>query len=132
MRADFAAHDFLLKQPVANGGLVTFPSEAGSFDAFLQIVERGQAVLLAHFVQALGQVCFDADAHVFRALHDQRLVNQAAQQILLLLFELRVNLVLRAALAIVRRFVAQLLFGFLIIGKRDDVVVYARDDVSVR
>jgi predicted RNA-binding protein with RPS1 domain len=65
-------------------------------------------------------------------LHHQRLVNHAAKQILLLLLELRVNLVLLAALTIARGFVAQLLFGFLIIGERDDVAVYARDDVSGR
>ena len=56
LRADFAADDFLLEQAVANGGFVIFPAEAGSFDALFQIVECGEAVLLANFVEALGQV----------------------------------------------------------------------------
>ncbi len=88
--------------------------------------------MLADFVEALGEGWLDVDAHVFGALHHQRLVNDIAQQIFLLVLELRVNLVLRAALAITRRFIAQFFFGFLIIGEGDDVVVDARDYVSVR
>jgi len=59
------------------------------------------------------------------------LIDHAAQQIFLLFFELRVDLILRAALTIARCFVAQLLFGFLICREGDDVVVYARNDFSV-
>ena len=63
VRADFAPYEFLLEQPVANGGLIIFPSEAGSFDASFQIIEGGKAVFLAHFVETLVQIGFDADAH---------------------------------------------------------------------
>ncbi len=86
--------------------------------------------MLPNIVQLLVQVRLDVDAHIFCSLHHQRLVNQTTQQILLLFLELRINLILRAALAIARHFLPQLLFGFLIVGERDGVAVHSRDDVG--
>ena len=84
--------------------------------------------MLADVVEALDQVGFDADAHVLGALDHQRLVDQTAQQIFLLVFVFGGEFVRQAILAVMGNFVFQLHVGMLVVGLSDDVVIHAGDN----
>ena len=128
VRTDFALDHFFLQHSIAQRGFVTVPRKAVGFNAFLQIFKSGQAVLLANFIETLVEFGFDFDAHVFGALNHEGLIDHAAQQIFLLFFELGFDFFGWAGFAVARDFVAELLFGFLVVGESDGFVVHAGHD----
>ena len=128
MRPNLSANHFLSEEIVANLSLEIFPAQAFLLYLFLHLFHAGEVVLPANLIEPFNQIAIHADAHVFRALDEKSLVDQIAQQILLLLFVQLLHLVLSTSLAVVTDFIMQRLIRLLHVRKRDRVVVHTRDD----
>ena len=84
---------------------------------------------LADAVELLYDVGLHGDAEIFRALHEESLVNQVAQSILLHLCLRSCQLLSGATLALLLCFLGCVGQRFLIVHGGDNVIVDARDDI---
>jgi hypothetical protein len=81
--------------------------------------------LLAHLIQPLDHLCVGGDAEILALLHQQVLIDEIAQHVLLVLGETRVGLGAKLLLQLVQ----QLVTAALEFRAGDDVVVNAGDDL---
>ncbi len=83
VRTDFPADNELGESVVADIGFEFVPIHALGGDSLFEIVHVRQLVLDADLVELLDDVGFDADAQIFTALSEQRLIDQAAKGVFL-------------------------------------------------
>ncbi len=83
-RTDLVANHLLGNDLVAHVLLEIFPIHALLLSGLLQVFNRFQVHLLAHFIQALDHVGISGDPQVFPFLHQKGLINQVAQHVFLL------------------------------------------------
>ncbi len=127
--AHFALDHLLGHDAVAQLVLVVFPDNALRFDGLLEIIECGEVVLLANFVEALDQVRLDVDIHVLGACDQELLVDHVPQQILLAILQFGLNLLRRAILAILVDFLRESGGSLVVIGHGDDLIVNPGNDL---
>ena len=114
---------------VANGVLEIFPVEALGGEPPFQLFHAGEIVLDAQLIEPLDHIGFDADAHVFAALHEQGLIDQVAQGIFLPVLDGSLQLLGSAArLAVLFGVFSGSGAGLFVVAAGDDFVVHAGDD----
>ena len=128
-RAHFVANDVLRKDLIADLALVIFRHNSRLAQLVVQLVHILQLILLAHAVHLLDHVRFHVEVEVLALLHQQRLVDKIAKQVLLFVLDGHFNLRGRAVLAVLAHFVGHRCPRATQIGERDDLVVHARDDL---
>ena len=90
---------------------------------------RGDVVLDANLVEAFDYVGLNADAHIFRTLHQQGIVDQVSQYILLLRGHFVVELLWSTRRAVLLGLRAKLRLGVIEIALGNDFVVHAGHDL---
>ena len=123
--ADFAPDDFLGDDLVAQVLLEVFKAHALFLRGFFHFFDALQVHLLADFIQLLDDLGIAGNAHVFALLHQQVLVDQIAQHVLLVFGESGVSLRAKFLLQLVQQLVA----AALEFRAGDDVAVDAGDDL---
>ena len=131
VRADLAADHPLRQQGIANVVLEILPVHSRlPGNRLFELLHARQIVLSADGIEPLDEFGFDAHAHVLGALHQERLVDEVAQSVLLTIFDVNLQLFRRATILAFRFGV---LFGSLarlfVLRTSDDFIVDARNDL---
>src|SRR6266436_6797651 len=130
VRTDFAADHPLRQQSVADVVLEILPIHSLGRNRPLQFFHTREIVLSANGIELLDDFGFYTYAHVFRALHQERLIDQVAQGVFLAIPNVGLQLL---GSATILAFGLGIFFGgltgFLVLRTRDDLVVDPGDDL---
>ncbi len=121
--ADLLPHDFLGDDLIADVGLKVLVGIALLPGRLFQILHARQVVLLADLVQLVDQFGFAINAEFLALGEPELLVNEVAEQVFM-----RLGKLLHGG-AVLPALVVQFLHGAVVVGTRDDLVVYTGNDV---
>ena len=127
-RSDLAADDLVGQKAVAKVVFEIFVINPLVLYGLLQGFHVRQLVLLADLVEFLDELGLDGNPHVLGALHQERLIDQVPESILVLVPDQSLQLFRSAPGAFLAGFVLGSGMGALQVGKRDDFIVYPRNN----